>query len=89
MMADAKWQGLKEAAAESRMRVSAFIVHRLSTTSADAEDARNDDTLARMDRPRACLQQIERLRLAADPGTWKAINERGEARLALERRLER
>ncbi|MCY4608637.1 MAG: hypothetical protein OXD40_08580 [bacterium] len=89
MMSDADWQDLKETAAASGMRVSPFIIHRLAAVSGDADDARIRDTLARMERSLACLEEIERLRLADDPETWKAVNERVDARLALERKLDR
>ena len=89
MMTDAEWQDLKETAAAAGMRVSAFIIHRLAVTSVDAEDVRIGDTLARMERSLACLEEIERMRLVEDPDAWKAINERVEARLALELRLSR
>ena len=89
MMSDAEWQDLKETADAAGMHVSSFIILRLAATSAAAENARIGDTLARMERPLACLEEIERLRLAEDPETWNAINERVEARLALERRLNR
>ena len=89
MMNDAKWQDLKETADAAGMRVLSFIIHRLAATSAAAENARIGDTLARMERPLACLEEIERLRLDGDPETWNAISERVEARLALERRLNR
>ena len=89
MMTDAEWQDLKETAAAAGMRVSPFIIHRLAATSSDADDARIGDTLARMERSLACLEEIERRRLVDDPETWKAVNERVEARLALERRLNR
>ena len=89
MMTDAEWQDLQETAAAAGMRVSAYIVHRLAATSADSGDARIGDAVARMERSLALLEEIERLRLAGDPDTWKAVNERVEARLALERRLGR
>ncbi len=89
MMTDAEWQDLKESSAVVGMRPSAFIVHRLAATSADSDDARIGDTLTRMERSLAVLEEIERLRLVGDPDTWKAINERVDARLALERRLGR
>ena len=89
MMTDAEWQDLKETADAAGMRVSAFIVHRLAATSVDANNARIGDTLVRMERSLACLEEIERLRLADDPDTWKAINERVDARLALMTRLDR
>ncbi len=89
MMTDAEWQDLKETAAAAGMRVSPFIIHRLAATSGEADDARIGDTLAHMEHSLACLEGIERLRLVEDPETWKAVNERVEARLALERRLSR
>ena len=89
MMTDAEWQDLKETSAAAGMRVSAFIIHRLAATSGEADDARIGDTLARMERSLACLEEIERLRLVEDPDTWKAVNERVDARLALDRRLNR
>ena len=89
MMTDAEWQDLKESSAVVGMRPSAFIVHRLATTSASSDDARIGDNLARMERSLAVLEEVERLRLAGDPDTWKAINERVDARLALERSLGR
>ena len=89
MMTDAEWQDLKETAAAAGMRVSAFIIHRLAARSGEADDAHIGDTLARMECSLACLEEIERLRLIEDPDTWNAINERVEARLALDRRLSR
>lgn len=89
MMTDAEWQDLKETAAAAGMRVSAFILHRLATRSGETNEADVGDTLARMERSLACLEEIERLRFIEDPETWKAINERVEARLALDRRLSR
>lgn len=89
MMTDAEWQDLKETAAAAGMRVSAFIIHRLAAAGGEADDARIGDTLARMERSLACLEEIERLRLIEDPDTWNAINEKVEARLALDRRLSR
>ena len=89
MMTDAEWQDLKETAGAAGMRVSAFIIHRLAATSGETDDARIGDTLARMERSLACLEEVERWRLIEDPDTWKAINEQVEARLALERRLNR
>ena len=89
MMTDAEWQDLKETAAAAGMRVSAFILHRLAAHSGETNEAGIDDTLARMERSLACLEEIERLRFIGDPETWKAINERVEARLALDRRLSR
>ncbi len=90
MMTDAEWQDLKETADAAGMRVSAFIVHRLAATSGDADhDVRIGDTLARMECSLACLEEVERHRLAGDPDTWRAVNERVDARLALERRLDR
>ncbi len=88
MMTDAEWQDLKETAAAAGMRVSAFIIHRLAVASGTAGDARIGDTLARMERSLACLEEIERLRLA-DPDAWKAVSEMVDARLALMRRLDR
>ena len=89
MMTDAEWQDLKETAAAAGMRVSPFIIHRLAAVSGDADDARIGDTLARMERSLACLEEIERQRLVDDPETWKVINEKVDARLALIRRLDR
>ncbi len=89
MMTDAEWQDLKETADAAGMRVSAFIVHRLAATNGDADNARIGDTLARVERSLACLEEIERLRLAGDPDTWKAVSERVDARLARMRRLDR
>ncbi len=89
MMTDAEWQDLKETAAAAGMRVSAFIIHRLAVASGTAGDARIGDTLARMERSLACLEEIERLRLADDPDAWKAVSERVDARLARMRRLDR
>lgn len=89
MMTDAEWQDLKESSAVVGMRPSAFIVHRLAALRGDNENVRIGDALARMERSLAVLEEIERLRLAGDPETWKAINERVDARLALERRLGR
>ena len=89
MMTDAEWQDLKESAAAAGMRVSTFIVHRLAALRGDDEDVDIGDTLARMERSLACLEEVERLRHAGDPETWKAIGERVDARLALERRLGR
>lgn len=89
MMTDAEWQDLQETAAAAGMRVSAYIIHRLAATSADVGDARIGDTLSRMERSLAILEEIERLRLVEDPDTWKAISDRVDARLALERRLSR
>ncbi|MDE0418070.1 MAG: hypothetical protein OXI95_14200 [bacterium] len=87
MMTDAEWQDLKETAAAAGMRVSAFIVHRLGAANVDADQLDADDTLARMERSLVLLEEIERLRLIEEPETWKAVNERVETRLALERRL--
>ena len=89
MMTDVEWQDLKETAAAAGMRVSAFIIHRLAATSGNTDDVRIGDTLARMERSLACLEEIERLRLVEDPDTLKTVNERVDARLALERRLNR
>lgn len=87
MMTDAEWQDLKETAAAAGMRVSAFIIHRLAAWTGEADVARIADTLARMERSLACLEEVERLRLAEDPETWEAINERVETRLALTARF--
>ena len=87
MMTDAEWQDLKETAAAAGMRVSAFIVHRLGAAGIDADQLDAGDALARMERSLVLLEEIERLRLIEDPETWKAVNERVETRLALERRL--
>ena len=89
MMTDAEWQDLKETADAAGMRPSAFIVHRLAALRGDNEDVHIADTLARMECSLAILEEVERLRLAGDPDTWKAVNERVKIRLALERRLGR
>lgn len=89
MMTDAEWQDLKETAAAAGMRVSAFILHRLAAQSGEADESRIGDTLARMERSLACLEEVERLRLIEDPEAWNTISERVEARLALDRRLSR
>ena len=89
MMTDAEWQDLKETADAAGMRPSAFIVHRLAALRGDNEDIHIADTLARMERSLAILEEVERLRLAGDSEAWKTINERVDARLALERRLSR
>ncbi len=62
MMTDAEWQDLKETADAAGMRVSAFIIHRLAAMSGVDDDARIGDTLTRMERSLACLEEIERLR---------------------------
>ncbi len=71
-------QDLKENAASAGMRVSAFIIYRLAAADSDADDTRITDTLARIGRSLACLEEIERLRLADDPDPWKAVDERVE-----------
>ncbi len=89
MMTDAEWQDLKETAAAAGMRVSAFIIHRLAAHNVEGDGTHIGDTLARMERSLACLEEIERLSLAEEPETWNAVNEHVEARLALAGRLRR
>ena len=70
------------------MRVSAFIMHSLAAKSVNAGDAASTiDRPARNARSPALEEIGRRLRLIGEPDAWKAINERFEARRALERGL--
>ena len=89
MMTDSEWNDLKETATAAGMRVSAFIVHRLASAHREPEpDAGVAGSLARIEQSVRVLEEIERLRMSDDPQTWKAIRERVETRVAIDRRLD-
>ena len=89
MMTDSEWQDLKETAAASGMRVSAFIVHRLASAQPEPEpDTGVAASLTRIEQSVRLLEEIERLRMSEDPETWHRIRERVETRVAIDRRLD-